>query len=175
MEDSNTRGRIFISSLIFYLVSFICMASQNAQFVIDYSTFDDAYISDAVIAASYLLNDTKDKVTVKSAMKVFQDNKIDLKFKFCKNTELEKCISEKKMDRLLLSYVFFKALKLRGGITTRVFGVAPKYTYNELIYLGFFRGGFSGQYVTKLEVLNTLTSALEYVEKFRKKKNGVKK
>ncbi len=151
------------------------VSSQSAQFVIDYSTFDDAYVSDAVIAASYLLSETKEKVTIKSALKIFQDNKIDLKFKFCKNGELEKCLTEKKLNRLELSYIFFKALKLKGGLTTMIFGVTPKYAYNELVYLGFFRGGFSGQFVTKLEVLNTLTSALEYIEKYKKRKNGIKK
>ncbi len=151
-------------SFIFSAILLLCVdiKSQSAQFVINYSNYDTANIADAVIAASYLLKDTKDNLKLKDALEIFKQNNIKLKFKFCKNKNLEKCLEEKKLNRPILSYIFFKALKLKGGLTIRIFGVIPRYAYKELVYLGFFRGGVSGQYVTKIEILNVLTQAIEY-------------
>lgn len=191
MIKLNYKGCIII---LLIMVSAI-IKSQSAQFVIEYSTFGDAYIADAVIAASYLLKDTKEKISIKEALQIFKDNNIELKFPACseknRNTikkecgtdgkcaeiveSLEECLGRVKLDRLKLSYIFFKALKLKGGLTTRIFGAILKYAYNELAYIGFFKGGFSGQFVTKLEVLNILTNALEYQEKIRRQKDVPKK
>jgi hypothetical protein len=171
MNFSIIKKRGYKVLVIVLLLFQMWLFSQSAQFVVEYGTFKkDAYLSDAVIAAAYLLKDTTDNLTLNDALTIFKDNKIDLKFRFCKKQDIVKCLSNKKLDRLYLAYVFFKALKLKGGITTMLFGVTPKYAYRELLYLNFFRGGFSGQYVTRIEVLNMLSAALEY-----KKKLGVKK
>lgn len=184
-----------INSVLLFVVLSIYIKTQNADFVIKYSNFDDAFVSDAIIAASYLLKESKGTISLKEALKTFQENKISLNLPYCNerkrmmvdlkcNTDskcverretFEECLERVKLNRLQLSYIFFKALRLKGGITTRIFGVIPKYAYNELVYLGFFRGGFAGQFVTKIEVLNTLADAIGYLEKISGRKDGGKK
>ena len=63
-----------------------------------------------------------------------------------------------------VSYMVFKALKLKGGFTLRLFGVSRRYALRECADLGIIKGGESQRYVTGGELMAILSRANQYRE-----------
>lgn len=76
---------------------------------------------------------------------------------------------DKPLTKGIAAYMILKALKIKGGITLRLFGISQRYAFNELIYQDIMYPGYnmydvmSGQ-----ELILTLTNAADYIAATKK-------
>jgi hypothetical protein len=61
-----------------------------------------------------------------------------------------------------LAFMLMKALNIKGGVTTAIFGPSRRYAFRELVYLRLMKGGADMEYVTGRELLDILTNAELY-------------
>lgn len=62
-----------------------------------------------------------------------------------------------------------KILKIKGGITMRIFGPSERYALKELAFMNMMDGGMTGRYVTGRELIAILSRADEYLAEQRAK------
>ena len=69
------------------------------------------------------------------------------------------------VTRGVLAYMLCKTLKIKGGLTVRVFGWSRRYAFRECLYVGLIPRGTTGQYVTGRQLIDILGNAEVYKEK----------
>lgn len=68
------------------------------------------------------------------------------------------------------AYMLCRALGIKGGLSARVFGMAPRFAYRECVSLRLMRANGEGRTISGDELLSIMARAEEY----RKKKAGRK-
>jgi hypothetical protein len=63
-----------------------------------------------------------------------------------------------------LAYIIVKACGIEGGITLRLTGVSERYALRECIFLELLERGSTGNYVSGLELLGSISRAERYLE-----------
>ena len=63
----------------------------------------------------------------------------------------------------LASYMYCKALKIKGGLWMRLFGVNQRYAFKELVYMEMMLPGHEKDIVTGKELILLLTEAADYL------------
>lgn len=61
-----------------------------------------------------------------------------------------------------LAYMLCKSLGIKGGVTTRIFGMSRRYAFRECVHAGLLAGRTDMEYVTGRELLDALTNAEAY-------------
>lgn len=63
----------------------------------------------------------------------------------------------------LAAYMYCRALKIKGGLWMRLFGVNQRYAFKELLYMGMMLPGHEKDIVTGKELILLLTEAANYL------------
>jgi hypothetical protein len=63
----------------------------------------------------------------------------------------------------LAAHIYCKALKIKGGLWMRLFGVNQRYAFKELVYMGMMLPGHEKDIVTGKELILLLTEAANYI------------
>lgn len=63
-----------------------------------------------------------------------------------------------------LAYMACKALDIKGGLTTRVFGMSRRYALREAQHVGLITGGSMDEYVTGRELIDVITNVTVHKE-----------
>ena len=58
-----------------------------------------------------------------------------------------------------LAYMLCKSLGIKGGATTRIFGMSRRYAFRECVFAGLLRGKTDMEYVTGRELIDALANA----------------
>ncbi len=61
-----------------------------------------------------------------------------------------------------LSYMLCKSLGIKGGATTRIFGMSRRYAFRECVFAGILAGKTDMEYVTGRELIDALANAETY-------------
>jgi hypothetical protein len=75
------------------------------------------------------------------------------------------------LSREDLAYMLFKALKLKGGLTIKLFGLSPRYAFRECVDKKLLASGYPGQLLSGEELVSILANSGE----FQEENNGGKK
>jgi hypothetical protein len=63
-----------------------------------------------------------------------------------------------------LAYMLCQALELKGGLTTRLFGMSRRYALRECQHRGLLAGGVTDEYVSGREMIDAVTNATVHKE-----------
>jgi len=78
--------------------------------------------------------------------------------------ELEEKKSDDFLNRDELAYMLFKVLKMKGGLTIRLFGLSERDAFRECVDKKLMAGGYPNQTLSGEELINILTEAEKYQE-----------
>jgi hypothetical protein len=63
-----------------------------------------------------------------------------------------------------MAYMLCQALELKGGLTTRLFGMSRRYALRECQHRGLLTGGVTDEYVSGREMIDAVTNATVFKE-----------
>jgi len=69
------------------------------------------------------------------------------------------------VNRGELSYMLFKALEMKGGLTVRIFGVSCRYAFRECVDKKLIVEGYASQLLSGEELISILAEAEKYQQK----------
>ena len=69
------------------------------------------------------------------------------------------------VNRGELSYMLFKALEMKGGLTVRIFGVSCRYAFRECVDKKLIVEGYANQLLSGEELISILAEAEKYQQK----------
>ena len=117
-----------------------------------------------VIKAAYMLNvgeSASEKMTFPKTCDIM------IQKKFIKKSHAKD--PDKLANRGHVAYMVCKALGIRGGLTTRIFGISERYGFRECVYLGLMPEGSQWDKVSGSELVGIMAHAADYQEKRRPK------
>ncbi len=68
------------------------------------------------------------------------------------------------INRGQLAYMLVKALGIKGGLTTRIFGPTPRYAFRECVMRKLIASGFPNELVSGGELISVLSRAERFQE-----------
>ncbi|MBI4835496.1 MAG: hypothetical protein HY811_11855 [Planctomycetes bacterium] len=68
------------------------------------------------------------------------------------------------LSREELAYMLFKILKLKGGLTVKLFGLSPRYAFRECVDKKLLASGYPGQLLSGEELISILANSGDYQE-----------
>ena len=77
------------------------------------------------------------------------------------------------VNRGELSYMLFKALEMKGGVTVRIFGVSCRYAFRECVDKKLIVEGYASQLLSGEELISILAEAEKYQQKYLPDKKPV--
>jgi hypothetical protein len=72
----------------------------------------------------------------------------------------------------LASFMFCRALKVKGGLLMRLIGINQRYAFNELVFLNIMPQGSIDDIVTGQELVGIFTNAAEYLADKNSRERG---
>ena len=76
------------------------------------------------------------------------------------------------VNRGEISYMLFKTLKLKGGLTVRIFGLTCRYAFRECVNKKLLVQGYANQLLSGGEIISILSEAENYQTKQAEKESG---
>jgi len=77
----------------------------------------------------------------------------------------------KPLEAKTFTYLIYKLLKLKGGLTTRVFGASERYAYRECISLGLVKANGENRYISGQEMLGVIKRVKELEKRVKSRED----
>lgn len=138
---------------------------------------DTSYFRDLVKKGNATYYDAYRIITILETGKDDAQSKFEnLRDKLIEQRIIAKNWDNKKADGFVnrgeISYMLFKTLKLKGGLTVRIFGLTCRYAFRECVNKKLLVQGYANQLLSGGEIISILSEAENYQTKQAPKESG---